>query len=174
MAARKLGGGRILGSGRSLSPAQPPRNSSLLSPSTSSVSVSSSISTSQPSTDAQDLSSRISLDQSDDSNNVAATAAAASRLVCPICNEDMVGVICSGENGHADRKSRLRCSNSIDISTTITRILKKSNKTRSKIGSRRKWSKRNASSPLRSSTRNSKDWTCSSPTTPLNHPTLDR
>ena len=87
MSARKLGGGRILGSGRSLSPAYPPRNSSLLSPSTSSVSVNSS-STSQPSTDAQDLSSRVSLDQGDEFN-APATAVASSRLMCPICNEDM-------------------------------------------------------------------------------------
>ncbi|KAL9129429.1 MAG: hypothetical protein Q9217_002103 [Psora testacea] len=88
MSARKLGGGRILGSGQSLSPAYPPRNSSLLSPSTSSVSVNSS-STSQPSTDAQDLSSRVSLEQGDD-NSAAAAAAASSRLVCPICNEEML------------------------------------------------------------------------------------
>lgn len=96
MSSRKLGGGRVLGSGRSLSPnvaAFPPRNSSLLSPSGSSVSVNSSTSTSQQSTDAQDLSSRISLEQSDENN--AAVAAASSRLVCPICNEEMVR---SGQN----------------------------------------------------------------------------
>lgn len=87
MSARKLGGGRVLGSGRSLSPALPPRNSSLLSPSTSSVSIDSS--TSQPSSDAQDLSSRISLDTSDDST-AAAAAAAQAKLVCPICDEVMV------------------------------------------------------------------------------------
>ncbi len=90
MSARKLGGGRVLGSGRSLSPAHPPRNSSLLSPSASTVSVSSSAST-QPSTDPQDISSRISLDQSDGGN--AAAAAADSRLACPICNEDMVTLL---------------------------------------------------------------------------------
>ena len=89
MSARKLGGGRVLGSGRSLSPAYPPRNSSLLSPSASSVSVSSS---SQPSTDAQDLSSRISLDQSDGDSSAAAAMAASARLACPICNEEMVGL----------------------------------------------------------------------------------
>ena len=87
MSARKLGGGRVLGSGRSLSPAYPPRNSSLLSPTASSVSVSSS---SQPSTDAQDLSSRISLDQSDGDSAAAAALAASTRLACPICNEEMV------------------------------------------------------------------------------------
>lgn len=80
----------MLGSGRSLSPAHPPRNSSLLSPSASTVSVSSSAST-QPSTDPQDISSRISLDQSDGGN--AAATAADSRLACPICNEDMVTLL---------------------------------------------------------------------------------
>ena len=89
MSARKLGGGRVLGSGASLAPAYPPRNSSLLSPSASSVSVDSSVSTSQPSTDAQDLSSRISLDHSED-NNASPAAVVQSRLACPICNEEMV------------------------------------------------------------------------------------
>ena len=92
MSARKLGGGRVLGSGRSLSPAYPPRNSSLLSPSASTVSVDSSSST-PPSTEAQDISSRISLDQSDGTNGTAAAAAANSRLACPICNEDMVTLL---------------------------------------------------------------------------------
>lgn len=81
----------MLGSGRSLSPnvvAFPPRNSSLLSPSASLVSVNSSTSTSQQSTDAQDISSRISLEQNDENN--AAVAAASTRLVCPICNDEMV------------------------------------------------------------------------------------
>ena len=82
----------MLGSGRSLSPAvaaaYPQRSSSLLSPTASTVSVSSSVSTSQPSSDAQDLSSRVSLDHTGDNNAVG--AAAGSRLVCPICNEDMV------------------------------------------------------------------------------------
>lgn len=92
MSARKIGGGRVLGSGRSLSPAYPPRSTSLLSPSASTVSVSSSSST-QPSTDPQDISSRISLDQSDGGNAAAAAAAANSRLVCPICNEEMVTLL---------------------------------------------------------------------------------
>ncbi len=84
----------MLGSGRSLSPAvaaYPQRTSSLLSPTPSTVSVSSSISTSQPSSDAQDLGSRVSLDHSEENNAVG--AAAGSRLVCPICNEDMVRYI---------------------------------------------------------------------------------
>ena len=86
----------MLGSGRSLSPnaaAFPPRNSSLLSPSGSSLSVNSSTSTSQQSTDAQDLSSRVSLEQNEENNVAAATAS--TRLVCPICNEEMVR---SGDN----------------------------------------------------------------------------
>lgn len=93
MSARKLGGGRVLGSGKNLAPSAtyPARNSSLLSPSGSTLSVSSSASTSQPSTDAQDISSRISLDQSETEN--AATAAASSRLACPICNEEMVTLL---------------------------------------------------------------------------------
>ena len=83
----------MLGSGRNLAPAPtyPARNSSLLSPSGSTLSVSSSASTSQPSTDAQDLGSRISLEQSEADN--AAAVAASSRLACPICNEEMVGDI---------------------------------------------------------------------------------
>ena len=91
MSARKIGGGRILGSGNSLAPAHPPRNSSLLSPSASTVSVSSSSST-QPWTDVQDISSRISLDQSDGSS-AATAASASSRLACPICNEEMVTLL---------------------------------------------------------------------------------
>lgn len=91
MGSRKLGGGRILGNGQSISPAAavfPPRNTSLLSPSASSVSVNSSASTSQQSIDLSDFTSRISLEQNDE--NSAAVAAAYSRLVCPICNEEMV------------------------------------------------------------------------------------
>ena len=94
----------MLGSGSSLSPnvpALPPRNSSLLSPSASSVSVNSSTSTSQQSTDTQDLSSRISLDQNDEHN--AAVAAASTRLICPICNEEMV------RSGYDLVVSRLTC-----------------------------------------------------------------
>ncbi|KAK5017579.1 carboxypeptidase Y-deficient [Cryomyces antarcticus] len=93
MASRRaLGGGRILGSGRSLSPAVPPqqhkRNTSLLSPSGSSVSLSSQTSDTPISTDNDDLSSRIALE----SDNAAA-AGASSRMVCPICNEEMVGTL---------------------------------------------------------------------------------
>lgn len=67
------------------------RNTSFLSPTASSVSVNSSRSTSQQSLDPQDLSSRVSLEQSDDNN--AATIAAATSLVCPICNEETVSSV---------------------------------------------------------------------------------
>ncbi|KAL8947512.1 MAG: hypothetical protein Q9222_006217 [Ikaeria aurantiellina] len=92
MSARKLGGGRILGSGKNLSPAAanlPPRTTSLQSPSASSISVNSSISTS---TDPQDLNSRVSFDQND-RNNGPYPASAASTLVCPICNEEMLTLL---------------------------------------------------------------------------------
>ncbi|KAI9807415.1 MAG: carboxypeptidase Y-deficient [Piccolia ochrophora] len=92
MASRKLGGGRVLGSGRSLSPqvaAQQRNNPSLLSPSDSSVSLNSQVSTSQVSSETQDLSSRVSLDNGDRS----AAAAASSKLVCPICNEEMMTLL---------------------------------------------------------------------------------
>ncbi|KAI9871301.1 MAG: carboxypeptidase Y-deficient [Pleopsidium flavum] len=93
MASRKLGGGRVLGSGRSLSPAvAPKRNSSLLSPSESSVSLNSQVSTSQVSSENQDISSRISLENGE-SATAAEVAAASSRLVCPICNEEMVTLL---------------------------------------------------------------------------------
>ena len=91
MSGRKLGGGRVLGSGRSLSPAaaiHPKRNSSLLSPSASSLSLNSSASISHTSSEPHDLVSRISIDQSDGAGTTA--AAATSRLACPICNEEMV------------------------------------------------------------------------------------
>ncbi|MCJ1292924.1 carboxypeptidase Y-deficient [Xylographa carneopallida] len=95
MSSRKIGGGRVLGNGRSLSPAvalQPKRNSSLLSPSTSTVSLNSSASTSHTSTEPQDLSSRVSLDQHDGAG-AALGAISTSRLVCPICNEEMVTLL---------------------------------------------------------------------------------
>lgn len=94
MSARKLGGGRVLGGGQSLSTnvaTFPQRNISFLSPTASSVSVNSSRSTSQQSLDPENLSSRVSLEQSDDRN--AAAVAAATSLVCPICNEETVSSV---------------------------------------------------------------------------------
>lgn len=81
----------MLGTGRSLSPAaavSPHRGSNLVSPSDSTVSLNSSISMSQQSAEPQDISSRVSIDHGMENN--AAVAAASSRLVCPICNEEMV------------------------------------------------------------------------------------
>lgn len=80
----------MLGSGKGLVPASaahPQRSSSLLSPSASSISVTSSTST-QPSTDAQDLSSRVSFEHHDENNGTAVEVG--PRLACPICNEAMV------------------------------------------------------------------------------------
>lgn len=91
MSARKLGGGRVLGSGKNLSPASaalPPRTTSLQSPSASSISVNSSVSTS---TDPQDLHSRVSFDQADE--NGSSNIPAASALFCPICNDEMVTLL---------------------------------------------------------------------------------
>ncbi|KAL9035397.1 MAG: hypothetical protein Q9180_004884 [Flavoplaca navasiana] len=93
MAPRKLGGGRVLGSGKNLSPAAaapPVRSTSLQSPSVSSVSVNSSVSTS---TDPQDISARISFEQNDDKNGNTAAILPRSTLVCPICNEEMVTLL---------------------------------------------------------------------------------
>ncbi|KAF2744420.1 FYVE-domain-containing protein [Sporormia fimetaria CBS 119925] len=90
---RSLGGGRVLGSGKNLSPAVSPqpraqhqRNASLLSPSESSLSLSSQTSISPASTaeHKEDISSKVL------STPQNAAASATSRLVCPICNEDMV------------------------------------------------------------------------------------
>lgn len=101
---RSLGGGRILGSGRSLSPAVLPsqaahkRNSSVLSPAPSEGSLGSASPANESTTtlDAQDLVSRVSLgkeEQVGGGGQAAVAAAAGSRLVCPICNDEMVGAI---------------------------------------------------------------------------------
>ncbi|KAF2639511.1 hypothetical protein P280DRAFT_470159 [Massarina eburnea CBS 473.64] len=98
---RSLGGGRVLGSGRNLSPAlspQPPgqhrrnasRNASLLSPSESSLSLSSQTSNSPASTTEprEDIGSKVLLGAQEN-----APASASNRLVCPICNEEMVTLL---------------------------------------------------------------------------------
>lgn len=94
---RSLGGGRVLGSGRNLSPAvnpRPPaqhrRNASLLSPSESSLSLSSQTSNSPASTaeTRDDIGSKVLLPSPEN-----AQANASSRLVCPICNEEMVTLL---------------------------------------------------------------------------------
>ncbi|KAF7869893.1 hypothetical protein EAF04_004677 [Stromatinia cepivora] len=97
MSGRKLGGGRILGSGKSLAPPTPPaqqRNSSFITPSESTLSLSSSHSTSPLATsplpnDSQDLTSRVSLENGR-SSSVTATG---SKLLCPICSEEMMTLL---------------------------------------------------------------------------------
>jgi rabenosyn-5 len=94
MSARKLGGGRILGSGKGLAPPTPPTNSiqraaSLFAPSESTLSMNSS-SPSPPASGilpqfGQDLTSNISL-------GGPSAAAVGSKLVCPICDEEMVSI----------------------------------------------------------------------------------
>jgi len=96
MSGRKLGGGRILGSGRGLAPPAPPahqrRTSDLISPSESTLSLSSRDSSglaTSPLPDAsQDLRAAVSL------KNGGPVTAASSKLVCPICNEEMVSSVC--------------------------------------------------------------------------------
>ncbi|WPG98097.1 Vacuolar segregation protein PEP7 [Acrodontium crateriforme] len=96
MASRRaLGGGRVLGTGKNLAP--PPstpkptavRNTGLLSPSESSVSLSSHAS-STPITENEDLTARVAVDEH---GLAQAAAAASSRMVCPICNEEMVTLL---------------------------------------------------------------------------------
>ncbi|KFZ24170.1 hypothetical protein V502_01333 [Pseudogymnoascus sp. VKM F-4520 (FW-2644)] len=97
MAARKLGGGRILGSGKSLAPpntSSHARSSSLLSIGESVVSADSTVSTplgTSPLKDSgNDLGSRVSLDSRNDGN---AANTGSTKLVCPICNEEMMTLL---------------------------------------------------------------------------------
>ncbi|GJN79190.1 carboxypeptidase Y-deficient [Purpureocillium lilacinum] len=95
MSGRKLGGGRILGSGKGLAPPTPPtipRSSSPLAPSESTVSIGSpslspDASGSLPDF-SQDIGSSISVGAQSKGN-----AADASTLFCPICNEEMVTLL---------------------------------------------------------------------------------
>ncbi|RAK76997.1 putative vacuolar segregation protein (Pep7) [Aspergillus fijiensis CBS 313.89] len=100
MSRRTLGGGRVLGPANARSPSAAaipspqlnhPRNL-VLSPSASSLSLSSQASTSQFSSEAQDLTSRISLENASTAIP-AAPAAAGAQLVCPICSEEMVTLL---------------------------------------------------------------------------------
>ncbi|OAT10812.1 vacuolar segregation protein [Blastomyces gilchristii SLH14081] len=97
MPKRTLGGGRVLGSGRSLTPTVPtpsPRKDSRFhSPSPSSVSLNSQGAASHISVDTQDIVSRISLENGDSSISRASAAAGSSRLACPICNEEMLTLL---------------------------------------------------------------------------------
>ncbi|GAQ36810.1 vacuolar segregation protein [Aspergillus niger] len=99
MPRRTLGGGRVLGPANARSPSalipspQPsnPRHLTL-SPSASSVSLNSQASASQVSSEAQDLTSRISLENGS-ASIPAAPAAAGAQLACPICSEEMVTLL---------------------------------------------------------------------------------
>ncbi|CZT09456.1 probable vacuolar segregation protein pep7 [Rhynchosporium graminicola] len=96
MSGRKLGGGRILGSGKSLAPPAPPahqRTSSLISsPAASTVSsgdsTASPLATSPFPESNQDLKSIVSLQ-----NGGPSTTSGSSRLLCPICNEEMMTLL---------------------------------------------------------------------------------
>lgn len=93
MSRRTLGGGRVLGTPNALvaaaSTPSPQQKPSILSPSASSLSLSSQASVSQFSSETQDLTSRISLENGATSIS-AAPAASGAQLACPICNEEMV------------------------------------------------------------------------------------
>ncbi|KAG9237798.1 hypothetical protein BJ875DRAFT_452823 [Amylocarpus encephaloides] len=99
MSGRKLGGGRILGSGKSLAPPAPPAHQrtapDVISPSASSLSLSSRASTLSPLATSplpeagQDLISRASLENGGPSTG----AAASSKLTCPICQEEMMTLL---------------------------------------------------------------------------------
>lgn len=111
MSKRTLGGGRVLGSGRSLGPAiaspgstvnstsatltKPPvpLPDHVLSPSNSSISLDESGSghSTPPSSESQDIASRISLDHGPPS--LPLVPPAGDRLACPICNEEMVTLL---------------------------------------------------------------------------------
>lgn len=80
----------MLGSGKNLAPPTPSkgpvRPTGLLSPSESSVSLSSQASSTPISTENEDITARVALDE----QGSAQAAAASSKMVCPICNEEMV------------------------------------------------------------------------------------
>ncbi|KAJ5475616.1 Zinc fingerFYVE/PHD-type [Penicillium diatomitis] len=93
MSRRTLGGGRVLGTPSALPSAPSPQSKpGLLSPTASSVSLSSQASTSLLSTETQDLTSRISLENGDTSIS-APPAAPGARLSCPICSEEMMTLL---------------------------------------------------------------------------------
>ncbi|KAK1998779.1 FYVE zinc finger protein [Colletotrichum falcatum] len=97
MSGRKLGGGRILGSGKGLAPPTPPavqghrRTPSPFAPSDSTLSINSSSASppvESPLPDfAQDLASNVSL------GGPSSTATTTSKLVCPICDDEMLTLL---------------------------------------------------------------------------------
>jgi len=81
----------VLGSGKNLAPPVPVkpqlRPSGALSPSSSSISLSSQTSSTPISIENEDITARVALDEH---GTAQAAAAASSRMVCPICNDEMV------------------------------------------------------------------------------------
>ncbi|KAL4783188.1 hypothetical protein BJX76DRAFT_330588 [Aspergillus varians] len=96
MSRRTLGGGRVLGSANTRTPAttltSPQQRPNILSPSASTLSLNSQTSASQISIETQDLTSRISLENGS-APIPAAPAAAGAQLSCPICSEEMVTLL---------------------------------------------------------------------------------
>ncbi|KAJ5511517.1 Zinc finger FYVE/PHD-type [Penicillium expansum] len=92
MSRRTLGGGRVLGNPSALTSAPSPQpKPRVLSPTASSVSLNSQAA-SQLSTETQDLTSRISIENGDTSIS-AAPAAPGAQLSCPICSEQMMTLL---------------------------------------------------------------------------------
>lgn len=92
---RTLGGGRVLGSGKSLAPPPPPTTTTVapavLSPSASSLSLSSHTTSSTPLSVNDDLTARVDRHHHHHPGNPDTVAGAGiSRMVCPICDEEMV------------------------------------------------------------------------------------
>ncbi|KAI1643107.1 uncharacterized protein F4817DRAFT_270246 [Daldinia loculata] len=98
MSSRRLGGGRILGSGKGLAPPAPPaiqreRAASPSAPSDSTLSIGSPATSISPGTPsplasfAQDLTSNVSL------GGPSTGGQSGSKLVCPICEEEMVTLL---------------------------------------------------------------------------------
>ncbi|RMZ79886.1 hypothetical protein DV738_g2947, partial [Chaetothyriales sp. CBS 135597] len=103
MSRRTIGGGRVLGSGRSIGAAVVPpavtSNAALtlpvsvLSPSSSTISLNSTNGSSTPPTlQSQDIASRVSLDHGP-SKLSGPAAGTSDGLVCPICSEEMVTLL---------------------------------------------------------------------------------
>lgn len=83
----------MLGSGKNLAPPtphkQPVRSSGLLSPSSSSISLSSQTSSTPLSNTNEDIASRAALEE----HGSIQAASASQRMVCPICNEEMMTLL---------------------------------------------------------------------------------
>lgn len=94
-AKRSLGGGRVLGSGRSLAPPATPKQGqhkpalSLLTPSESSVSLNSQTSSTPVSAQDEDIMSKVAVGD----QTPIGRSSTSNDLVCPICNEAMVTLL---------------------------------------------------------------------------------